>query len=121
MDYWIIVTGDSKDPGINGGLLLRRDPSQPCVNTVDVANLDEMLKTVDSQGGTCVVPKMPVPGVGWLAYCKDTEGHIFGLMQSDPRRPLHRSAVTGKFNFLPGQHPRLEVPPKPPKLLSEIL
>jgi predicted enzyme related to lactoylglutathione lyase len=23
-------------------------------------------------------------GVGWLAYCKDTEGHIFGMMQNDP-------------------------------------
>jgi hypothetical protein len=26
---------------------------------------------------------MPVPGVGWLAYCKDTEGNIFGMMQAD--------------------------------------
>jgi predicted enzyme related to lactoylglutathione lyase len=83
MDYWIIVTGDPKEPGINGGLMPRRDPAQPCVNTMDVANLDEMLKTVESHGGACVVPKMPVPGVGWLAYCKDTEGHIFGLMQPD--------------------------------------
>ena len=24
------------------------------------------------------MPNMPVPGVGWLAHCKDTEGHIFG-------------------------------------------
>jgi len=22
--------------------------------------------------------------VGWLAYCKDTEGHLFGIMQNDP-------------------------------------
>jgi hypothetical protein len=53
MDYWIIVTGDAKEPGINGGLMPRHDPAQPCVNTVDVANLDEMLKTIGSQGGTC--------------------------------------------------------------------
>jgi predicted enzyme related to lactoylglutathione lyase len=26
---------------------------------------------------------MPIPGVGWLAYGKDTEGNIFGIMQSD--------------------------------------
>jgi predicted enzyme related to lactoylglutathione lyase len=26
---------------------------------------------------------MPVKGVGWLAYCKDTEGSIFGLLQDD--------------------------------------
>jgi hypothetical protein len=27
---------------------------------------------------------MPIPGIGWLAYCKDTEGHIFGIMHPDP-------------------------------------
>jgi predicted enzyme related to lactoylglutathione lyase len=29
------------------------------------------------------MPKMAVPGVGWLAYAKDTEGNIFGIMQPD--------------------------------------
>jgi predicted enzyme related to lactoylglutathione lyase len=26
---------------------------------------------------------MPVPGVGWLAYAKDPDGNIFGMMQND--------------------------------------
>ncbi len=30
------------------------------------------------------MPKMPIPNVGWLAYAKDTEGNIFGMMQNDP-------------------------------------
>lgn len=81
MDYWMIMTGEG--PGINGGLMPRRDPAQPCVNTMDVPDLDAALKTVEANGGLCVVPKMPVPGVGWLAYCKDTEGHIFGMLQND--------------------------------------
>ena len=85
MDYWLIKTGQPGEPGIDGGLLPRRDPQQPCVNTIGVANLDEMLKTVEANGGKCVVPKMAVPGVGWLAYCKDTEGHIFGMIQNDPK------------------------------------
>jgi uncharacterized protein len=84
MDYWIISTGQPGEPGIDGGLMPRRDPNQPCVNTVGVANIDESLATVNGNGGACVVPKMAVPGVGWLAYCKDTEGHIFGIMQMDP-------------------------------------
>ena len=84
MDYWVISTGDKSEPGIDGGLMPRRDPAQPCVNTVSVLNLDESLRTVESSGGRCVLPKMPIPGVGWLAYCKDTEGHIFGMMQPDP-------------------------------------
>jgi predicted enzyme related to lactoylglutathione lyase len=85
VDYWLISTGDPKEPGIDGGLMPRHAPAQPCVNTVGVANLDEALKTVESAAGVCVAPKMPIPGVGWLAYCKDTEGHIFGMMHADPQ------------------------------------
>jgi uncharacterized protein len=84
MDYWIISTGTAPEPGIDGGLMPRRDPNQPCVNTVGVANLDESVASVEAHGGSIAVPKMAIPGVGWLAYCKDTEGHIFGMMQSDP-------------------------------------
>lgn len=83
MPYWIIMTGED-EPGINGGLIPRRDPAQPCVNTMEVADLDASVATAEQNGGTCVVPKMAVPGIGWLAYCKDTEGHIFGMMQNDP-------------------------------------
>jgi uncharacterized protein len=82
MPYWLISTGEG--PGIDGGMLPRRDPEQPCVNTIGVENLDAMLETALRQGGVCVLPKMPVPGVGWLAYCKDTEGNMFGMMQNDP-------------------------------------
>ena len=82
MPYWVINTGEGA--GINGGLMPRRDPAQPCVNTMDVVNIDTAVATAEKAGGICVLPKMPVPGVGWLAYCKDTEGHIFGMMQNDP-------------------------------------
>jgi uncharacterized protein len=88
MQYWNISTGDSQ-PGINGGLMTRRDPAQPCVNTMDVVDLDATTRVIEAAGGQCVVPKMPIPGVGWLAYFKDTEDHIFGAMQAD---------ATVKFN-----------------------
>lgn len=28
-------------------------------------------------------PERAVRGVGWLAYCLDTEGNLFGLMERD--------------------------------------
>jgi predicted enzyme related to lactoylglutathione lyase len=84
MDYWIITTGQAPEPGIDGGLMPRRDPNQPCVNTIGVTNLDQSVASVLANGGEIALPKMAVPGVGWLAYCKDTEGHIFGMMQNDP-------------------------------------
>lgn len=31
-----------------------------------------------------MVPEMPVMGVGYLAYCRDSEGNVFGAMQADP-------------------------------------
>ena len=83
MEYWLITTGEPAEPGINGGLLRRRDPNQPCVNTITVASVDESLQAIDRGGGVCVLPKMAVPGVGWMAYCKDPDGHIFGIMQPD--------------------------------------
>lgn len=84
MPYWLISTGEG-EPGINGGLMPRHHPDQPCVNTMNVTDLDASLTLAEKSGGQCVVPKMAVPGVGWLAYCKDTEGHIFGMMQNDPK------------------------------------
>ena len=63
--------------------MTRRDPAQPCVNTMEVENLDGKIRVIEGGGGLCVLPKMPIPGVGWLAYFKDTEGHIFGVMQAE--------------------------------------
>ncbi len=52
MDYWVISTGAAGEPGIDGGLMPRRDPNQPCVNTVGIANIDESLKTIEGGGGS---------------------------------------------------------------------
>jgi predicted enzyme related to lactoylglutathione lyase len=54
------------------------------VCTIDVKSVDETLKLALDNGATMALDKMPVPSVGWLAYCKDTEGNIFGIMQHDP-------------------------------------
>lgn len=88
-DYWLITTGPDNAPGINGGMIKRKpgqhgDIVMAYVCTIDTAALDETVAKVLAHGGQNVVPKMPVPGVGWLTYCKDPEGNIFGLMQNDP-------------------------------------
>jgi predicted enzyme related to lactoylglutathione lyase len=31
-----------------------------------------------------MMPKLAVPGQGYLAYCTDTEGNVFGVMEMDP-------------------------------------
>jgi predicted enzyme related to lactoylglutathione lyase len=90
MPYWVIKTGEEGEPGINGGLLPRRGAIDgqaviAYVCTAQVASLDQSLAKAKSAGGTEALPKMAIPGVGWLAYCKDTEGNIFGMMQPDPK------------------------------------
>jgi predicted enzyme related to lactoylglutathione lyase len=83
MPYWLVTTGDPKDPGINGGLVINKDAQPRTVNTIAVENLDESMKKVEGGGGKIVVPKTPIAGVGWLAYFTDTEGNILGLHQFD--------------------------------------
>ena len=57
---------------------------KPCVNIMEVENLVDKISVIEGAGGLRVPPTMPIPGVGWLAYFKDTEGHIFRVMQADP-------------------------------------
>lgn len=88
MPYWVINTGEGE--GIDGGLVQRQGPppaeGQPVnsfVLTVQVDSVDKAVEAVVKHGGSVGVPKFAVPGVGWIAYGKDTEGNIFGIHQPD--------------------------------------
>ena len=92
-DYWLIKTGESGTPGINGGMLKRKRPLADAaartpiigfVCTMQVRDLDTMLHAATNAGGSIVKPRHAIPGIGWLAYVSDTEGNIFGLTQPDP-------------------------------------
>lgn len=90
MAYWYVVTG-TEQRGINGGMHQRRGPKPQdgqavigFVCTMDVSSLDLYLDKALRAGATLAVAKMAIPGVGWQAYVKDTEGNLIGLHQSDP-------------------------------------
>jgi predicted enzyme related to lactoylglutathione lyase len=87
-EYWLIKTGQAGTPGIDGGLIRRHGAIDGTaviayVCTIDVASVDTAAQRIAVLGGTIVLPKMAIPGVGWLAYAKDPEGNIFGIMQPD--------------------------------------
>lgn len=84
IEYWLIMTGPEDQPGIDGGLAKREDPATGVENIIDVKDLDQSTKDVEANGGTITRPRMAVPGVGWIAYFMDTEGNIFGMMETDP-------------------------------------
>ena len=48
----------------------------------DTDDINATVTKVRGLGGTAD-DKLPVPGMGWFAMCKDTEGNAFGLWQSD--------------------------------------
>jgi uncharacterized protein len=95
-EYWAIKTGDpDKDPnakwgGIDGGLVKRVGqppvhdaPVTAYVCTIAVDDLERSIHKVIEHGGNLIVDKRPVPGAGWVCYCKDTEGNMFSMMQID--------------------------------------
>ncbi len=84
VDYWSITTGPNAEPGINGGMGRRNPISDRLTDTVAVDSIEESIAMVERNGGRIVAPKMPIPGIGWLAYFADTEGNVFGMMQPDP-------------------------------------
>ena len=83
MEYWMTITGDDKQPGINGGLCKRMPGQNGMTNTIDVPSVDEFSKKIQSKGGKIIAPKMPIQGVGYFAQCTDTEGNVFGIIQFD--------------------------------------
>jgi hypothetical protein len=60
----------------------RSDETPNPVLTIDVASVEEALKQVEAGGGTVVRPRTEIPGMGWFAYFKDTEGNTLGLFEN---------------------------------------
>ena len=82
-DYWMVKTGAEDTPGINGAIMKKRDPNQPIVNSIDIADIDETSKEIEKAGGKIVVPKSPVPTMGWFCMFTDIDGNIHGLWETD--------------------------------------
>ena len=87
-DYWLVKTGEDSQPGINGGLTPKTNQGSGntggrITNSIDVHSIDEFSNKISMEGGKVLSPKMPIPGVGYLAICEDTEGISFGIIQYD--------------------------------------
>jgi predicted enzyme related to lactoylglutathione lyase len=87
VDYRLITTGADGEPGINGAIVERRGAVDgkavtAFVCTVSVDDLAAVQAAVSEAGGEQVVDRQELENVGSFAYFKDTEGNIFGAMQS---------------------------------------
>ncbi|MGA7200649.1 MAG: VOC family protein [Candidatus Cybelea sp.] len=87
VEYWLVQTGE-EGRGIDGGIV-RRQGDAPAtgaavnayVCTIGVESLDETLTSITGNGGEIAIAKHEIPGIGMLAYVKDRDGNIFGVMQ----------------------------------------
>jgi uncharacterized protein len=82
-DYWQLSGGEESEPGVNGAVRRRIDGAQGAVPMIDVEDVVAAIARVLEAGGTVVSGHEVVPHVGYTAYCLDTEGNAFGLIQFD--------------------------------------
>ena len=91
-DFFQISTGDKTSPPIptmvQGALQKRREivPGAHMIGyecSFSVADVDAVAAAVEANGGTIVMPKVAILGVGKLIFFKDTEGNIAGAIQFD--------------------------------------
>jgi uncharacterized protein len=77
MDYRMFQTGEDQ-----GGAIVASDEVGPLRVYFDTDDIDDSLAKVAELGGEAG-DKTPVPGHGWFAGCRDTEGNAFSLWQGD--------------------------------------
>lgn len=82
IDYWLVTTGEQGTPGIDGGIKDKPQTDLTTVVTVEVESVDDVLENVVASGGEILMPKTEIPGVGFHAYFRDTEGNTVGLMEN---------------------------------------
>jgi predicted enzyme related to lactoylglutathione lyase len=74
-----------EEGALAGGMMKRVVPQQQPVLYVEVESLDGHVEKIKQAGGQIIVPKTPVPTMGWFAQALDTEGNAFAIWQTDPQ------------------------------------
>ncbi|MEO8290764.1 MAG: VOC family protein [Gaiellaceae bacterium] len=81
IDYRMARTGEQSGVAVNAS-----EADRGLMTYFDVDDMDAQLARVRELGGQNE-EKMPVPGMGWFAHCRDPEGNAFGLWQTDESAP----------------------------------
>jgi predicted enzyme related to lactoylglutathione lyase len=84
-DYWLIRTGEEDEPGIDGAIITKDEMRGPgtTTNTIAVPSVDDYVERICRAGGKLIMPKREIAGVGFVAFCADTEGTVFGILEME--------------------------------------
>ncbi|MDQ3889615.1 MAG: VOC family protein [Actinomycetota bacterium] len=66
----------------NGGMYETESPLGRLIVYFDVDDMDASVARVRELGGEAE-DKQPIPGIGWFAGCRDSEGNAFSLFETD--------------------------------------
>ncbi|MGZ7112286.1 MAG: VOC family protein [Halobacteriota archaeon] len=73
-DYRLVTTGSDDELGIHG---TAHEPEHVTTDTFGVESVGNSLKKIVEAGGAVTQPKKAVPGIGYVAYCTDTEEPVW--------------------------------------------
>ncbi len=81
-NYATFTTGEGVGGGINP--VSEDNPAGTVIFYVGTDDIEASLAKAESLGGKTILPKMEVPGMGWLAIFLDPSGNKVGLWKSMP-------------------------------------
>jgi len=81
--YLLATTGPKDQVGIDGAIMARHQTKQAVINTISVDKWEAGAQAVKQAGGTVLSDKDAIPGQGYFAYCRDTEGNVFGIFEAN--------------------------------------
>jgi len=84
IDYWTMTNLGEPGQGAEGALTPRTEAPEGVLIYMGVDSIDAAMRKVEDAGGELVTEKLPVPGMGWLARFRDSEGNLIGLFETDP-------------------------------------
>lgn len=87
MPYWLLSADPANPDAVGGGIGQRSEPWQSVVPTIDVPSADQASAAIVDAGGSIVVPKTMIEGVGLLVTFKDTEGNILAALEASSPSP----------------------------------
>ena len=80
--YYLQQTGGDDEPyGIGGALTARADTLNGggTLIIIGVDDLDAYVEKVSAAGCEIITPRTEIPGIGWFANFRDTEGNVVGM------------------------------------------
>ena len=84
MNYMMFTVPSSEaSTPIGGGILQKQNDKHPIINYITVDNVDTDGEKIVELGGKIIVPKTPVPGMGWFIHFADLDGNVLAIWEND--------------------------------------